>query len=292
MGEPAASLAGFEAWIDAHGLRDELGGLVHTVGTWVTACAPPGHSPRAIALACTDLCVFFTLDDAADDDAADRHARYLRLLERDGDGDVLGPDATALERATVTLLRDLRALGRPMTRYRADRRALVHAYARRARVRRGAPITFDELLRLRMITIYADAWTTLWEMLAAPGAMPDVRDAEEQAAVDEVTRWQALVNDLVSLPRDVARGEANLVLAVERERGLTRAAACADVATRAARSRRRIDDALAPLAARDDGGRGRWLAGALRVSVEGAERHYRGADPARYQPTQLTAARG
>lgn len=268
----------FERWIDRFGLRAQLGGLVHTAATWVARCAPPGAGAEARALSCMDLCLFFCLDDAPDDGAEALRAGYERVL----DGAVPTPGASPLLHAWRDVVLRVAALGAPLARYAAGRHTLVAAYRRRARLRRGEALDLQGYLQLRVATIYMDPWVSLWELLDGPRPLPPAPGPAEWAAIDAVGRWQAMRNDLASLRRDAARGEANLVFLLRDRDGLALPAAAAAAERMAEEARAACDRRIAALPQALEGARARWLADLLRVSVRGAEAHYHRGDPRRY----------
>ncbi|MEO8554500.1 MAG: hypothetical protein ABI678_31205, partial [Kofleriaceae bacterium] len=143
------------------------------------------------------------------------------------------------------------------------------------------PLDVETYLALREITIYFEPWLALWEVLGGY-----VLDADQRALVapvfDHANRWQALENDRVSVTRDFRNGTPNLVALVAASQRCSLTEATTVIRVRAARELAAYIRAMATVRASAPAAPIiRYLA-TLEAAVEGATRHHRGADPARY----------
>lgn len=267
---------GLVAWIRAHGLEAAWTPVLHTTAAWIASAAPPWATPAQRALACMDLgTCFFLLDDA--DDA--RAPALYDDLDRMTTGAVPAADRP-LQAAFADLFARLAALG-SIDHYLAARREFAHALRRRHAVRTGAAtLDLEGHVALRTITIYVEPWLSLWEVLGGFVLSPDQR-ALVAPALTPAIRWQALENDRVSVARDAREGTPNAA-ALLAARGLSPAAAAAEVTALADEALAAYRTADAALAAASVATSVRRFLATLADSVDGAVRHYRRADPARY----------
>lgn len=237
--------ASIDAWIEARRLH-ALGGNVKTVTTWIDRCAPRSATLEQLVLAGRDLLVvFYSLDDCPDDECDAYYDACERILRT---GELGRPHDSRLEAYRDTLA-ELSGLGGDASHYRRGRADLIAHYRWRAACRRqGLSPSLSEYLEHRRVTIYLRQWIDAWELLedcrldATERSAPAVR-----TAVAAMVEWQLLQNDLVSVERDVRKGEPNIVALVQRRDGSDLVAAKRAVAQLRDASRIELDRALASL---------------------------------------------
>jgi hypothetical protein len=211
----------FRQWAAENEILDVIQANTKMVATWVDLCAPIGTSLENQLLACRDLCiVFFALDDYEGADHVELFAQCRRVL----DGHPVEKDHPLLQ-AYASTIEAIEARGLDMSYYKQRRSDLIEHYTWRNQARdpqnKQAP-TFDEYLRRRRITIYTRQWIDLWEILEACCLSGEERESDVlRTALDEVVDWQIYENELVSVSRDIARGELNLVCILRDEQGLS-----------------------------------------------------------------------
>lgn len=213
-------------WLHGSGLEARFEPKFPAAVTWVLTCSPRDASVEQLAMATMDLHLWFLyLDDYAEADYAELYRRVTRLIggERAALGSGDDEASRALRQFDAHMAR-LAGIGRPMTRYVDERGLALATYERRNRDReRGRSPTFDEFLGLREVTILFRLWYTLWEILAG-FQLTDEEYASPlfDRAIRATTRWHVFINDVHSLSRDMREGTPNLVLCLEKERGMTR----------------------------------------------------------------------
>lgn len=265
-----------EAWIDAHHLTELWQPLLATTTAWIASAAPSWATAEQRALACMDLgTCFFILDDADPAVARARHADLARITG----GEAADP-TRPLQLAYVALFDRLSAAG-PLGHYLAVRHRFARALDLRHEIRRGQPVSAETYLTLREITIYFEPWLALWEVLGGYVLSREQR-ALVAPAFDAANRWQALENDRVSVARDARTGTPNLVALVADEHDLTIAEATHQIRSRADRELAVYAEEVRALRALPLGPAVVRYLEVLEAGVEGAMRHHRGADPARY----------
>lgn len=193
--------------------------------TWVLTCSPEGASVEQLSMATMDLHLWFLyLDDYAEADYADLYRQVSKVV--DGDHGVITPDDSERSRVLRQFAEhtsQLATIGLPIRRYVEERKVALATYERRNLNRETATFpTFDEFLRIREVTTLFRLWYTLWEILAG-FQLTDEEYASPifDRAIRATSRWHVFINDLHSLRRDIREGTPNLILCLERERGMS-----------------------------------------------------------------------
>lgn len=269
-------IAQVRAWIDQRRIAEQWAPLVRTTTSWIASAAPAWATVEHRALACLDLgTCFFLLDDCVTDDA---DARYddLEHVASGGAPD----DRRPLQVAFASLFGQLAARG-SIAHYLELRVEFARALRTRQRIRTGAlAIDVEGYLALRETTIYFGPWLSTWQLLA--GFELSTRERTAVApAFTPANRWQVLENERLSVERDRAAGTPNVISMMAAQR---------DLASALAEARRWADADLDAYTAAVQVLRARPLSAPvaaylalLEAGVDGAARHYQGADPARYR---------
>lgn len=203
-------------------------GLTHVAAVFLRSCCPPSPGREALALVARFLRIVLYFNDRVDPArAADEAVVAWRYIVDPHQPPPGRPDATPLELAAFDL-------GQRLARALASRGVDASSFAHLFRINLAAfvhppdpePATPAEHLELRSETISAIAYLRLWGLLGGLEPTSELRlgfllqQAERLSA-----RVQALANDLRSLDRDAASGQANFVLLEQRRRGGSREAA-------------------------------------------------------------------
>lgn len=271
---------GLEVWIREHRLEDEWAPLLHTTSAWIASAAPPWATSEHRMLACMDLgTCFFLLDDAPAELALSRYAD----LERVTSGTPPDP-SRPLQQAFADLFARLVATGNCMDHFLATRGAFARALRIRHALGTGTASTnAEDFLVLRQTTIYFEPWLSLWEVLGG-FTLSEGQRARVDAAFVSANRWQVLENDRFSVARDARWGMPNVVALLAAERAISVADAASLVEARAESELASYVAAVERLRASSDEPEILAYLDALVRGVDGARRHNRTADPARYQP--------
>lgn len=282
--------AGFDRWVRAFGLEEDIAPILFTVATWVKYCSWEDATEEQHVLACMDLAIsFFYLDDYQVEDYAALFEDFRRNLQ--------GQDPR-YQRPTVLahadLLRRLRALERPMDDFVAIRLRLLDEYlVRNAAMRGRIALTFERYWQCRLVTIDVQQWVELWLLLWDHRLTREERENPNLAdAVRLAATFFFLGNDLYSFERDAAKGEPNLVCLWRDEQRISLEEAAAAIDGMRARALGDFYAAAEALMASDSTENLQHCGRLLRRFVDHAAtaRH---DNPERYvKPDQLLVSRG
>jgi hypothetical protein len=260
-----------QTFIDTHDLGELWSPILRTATVWIDSAAPAWATAEQRALACLDLgTCFFLLDDCPTEPRHDD-------LEHVASG---GAPSNRLQRAFAALFEQLSTYG-SLSHYLRLRVEFARALRARERIRSGEPTTVEDYLALREITIYFAPWLSTWQLLGGFELT-----SREQIAVAPAfapaNRWQVLENERVSLARDRTTHTPNVIALLAAQRGDSLANALADVAAWASADLDAYTAASLALASQPVSPSVKSYLSLLEVSVDGAIRHYKGADAARY----------
>lgn len=234
--------ASLETWVSDRrlpGVDDNL----KTVVTWVDLCSPRSATPERLLLAARDLLVvFFSLDDCSGEECEWYLDRCERILNT---GDHLETSSPLLDAYRDTIA-EISACGGDASFYKQGKLDLIAHYRWRAAFREcSSGLTVDEYLSHRRVTIYTRQWIDIWELLADCHISEGERNSEVvRSAVSEMVDWQFLQNDLVSVERDIRKGEPNIVTLLRHQEGCGLDEAKRVVVAMRDSCRSRLDDAL------------------------------------------------
>jgi hypothetical protein len=237
--------ADLHVWARALNIHEYMSADAKAFAAWVDLCAPVRASHENRLLACKDLSVvLFTLDDYEGDDYLDLFAACEAALDLAPPAS--GPQWQPLVRAYSAVVREVEAKGFDTSQYKAWRRALLREYRQRNRVRQaGETLDSGAHLERRRTTVYTRQWINLWEILeGCPLSSEDRSSALTIELLEQMVEWQVLENELVSVDRDLARGEQNLIAIISRERSMSLQSAAGMVTEAHGAATRRLEALL------------------------------------------------
>jgi hypothetical protein len=237
--------ADLHGWARGLNIHEYTSADAKAVAAWVDLCAPVRSNHENRLLACKDLsAVLFTLDDYEGDDYLDLFAACEAALD-------LTPPASGLQwqplvTAYSAVVREVEARGFDTSQYKAWRRALLREYRQRNRLRQaGETLDSGAHLERRRTTVYTRQWINLWEILeGCPLSSEDRSSALTIELLEQMVEWQVLENELVSVDRDLARGEQNLIAIISRERSMSLQSAAGMVTETHGAATRRLEALL------------------------------------------------
>lgn len=200
-----------EEWIAQFNLKEIFAPNIYTVTTWTKNCSPVDASEENRAIACMDILLWlFYLDDYSPCDYDSFFNQCLAIL----DGSIPGHDMPQLLHAFYDVILRIASKEKNIEHFVEGRRQDIECYRWRNNLRQSkAPVTFDEYLNRRKTTIYITQWMELWMILEDFCLLPGERiNGVIPVAVEMVISWHVFQNELVSVERDRASGDPNLVL--------------------------------------------------------------------------------
>jgi hypothetical protein len=222
----------FATWAAKREILPALQSNLDVVAAWVDLCAPAGASLANRLLVCRDLgVVFFALDDYSGDDSADFFRQCRNIL----DGNDAPRDETFL-RAYAETVREIETRSQAGERYLQGRRELIEAYLWRDAWKRGEHKSRlpsrSEYLERRRTTIFTRQWIDVWEIVEGCTLSRPERELQPlRDATSVLVDWQIFENEVVSLERDLASGDLNLISLMRDEDGVSLLAAKQKVST-------------------------------------------------------------
>jgi hypothetical protein len=212
-----------EAWLSEFDAVDVTRRQAEISLAWTYTCSPAYAEPYALAVATLDITLWiFYLDDYEGDDYSLLFDACLKLLRRESLS-VEEIAAFPILRLFAHHLRLVESFGRCTARFRERRIEIVSAYLARNQIGdRKDLISLAEYEEIRKVTIAIRCWLSGWE-IACDFLLDDKDYISEpiHTAIEALTRWHYLQNDLRSVRRDLEFGIPNLVVLHQQETGLT-----------------------------------------------------------------------